>query len=128
MQIFDFVIVGAGSAGCVLAYRLAEKGHSVCVLEAGPRDSNPYIRIPTGFMKTYNNPRLTWSFNHQGTAHTKNRSIPFIQGKLLGGSSAVNGMIYTRGQSSDYDLAEQASPLTPRRACSAEGAASHRLQ
>ena len=104
MQIFDYVIVGAGSAGCVLAYRLAEKGRSVCVLEAGPRDSNPYIRIPTGFMKTYNNPKLTWAFNHQGTEHTNHRSIPFIQGKLLGGSSAVNGMIYSRGQSSDYDL------------------------
>lgn len=104
MQNFDFVIVGAGSAGCVLAYRLAEKGHSVCVLEAGPEDKSPYIRVPAGFMKTYNNPELIWSFSHDGTAHNKGRSIPFIQGKVLGGSSAVNGLIYSRGQAADFNL------------------------
>ena len=104
MQVFDYIIVGAGSAGCVLAYRLSEKGYSVCVLEAGPADSNPYIRIPAGFMKTYNDPALTWSFTHQGTEHTLGRKIPFIQGKVLGGSSAVNGTIYSRGQKADYDL------------------------
>ena len=73
MEQFDFIIVGAGSAGCVLAFRLAEKGHSVCVLEAGPPDSSPYIRIPAGFMKTYTNPALTWNFAYQGTAHIHGR-------------------------------------------------------
>lgn len=104
MQVFDYVIVGAGSAGCVLAYRLAEKGHSVCVLEAGPADSSPYVRIPAGFMKTYVNPALTWALQHEGMAQLPGRKIPFIQGKLLGGSSAVNGLIYSRGQRSDFDL------------------------
>lgn len=103
MEVYDYVIVGAGSAGCVLAYRLAEKGHSVCVLEAGPPDSSPYIRMPAGFMKTYTNPALTWNFTHEGTANTYNRSIPFVQGKTLGGSSALNGTIYSRGQAWDYD-------------------------
>jgi choline dehydrogenase len=104
MESFDYVIVGAGSAGCVLAFRLAEQGCTVCVLEAGPPDTNPYIRVPAGFMKTYDNPALTWSFAHEGTEHTLQRRIPFIQGKLLGGSSAVNGTIYSRGQAADYDL------------------------
>ncbi len=103
MEVFDYVIVGAGSAGCVLAYRLAEKGFSVCVLEAGPSDSSPFIRMPAGFMKTYTNPALTWNFTHQGTSNTFGRSIPFVQGKTLGGSSALNGTIYSRGQAWDYD-------------------------
>ncbi len=103
MQVFDYVIVGAGSAGCVLAYRIAEKGHSVCVLEAGPPDKSPYIRVPAGFMKTYSNPSLTWQFEHAPTPNNAQRTMPFIQGKVLGGSSAVNGTIYSRGQASDYD-------------------------
>ena len=103
MEEFDYVIAGAGSAGCVLAYRLAEKGHSVCVLEAGPPDTNPYIRIPAGFMKTYTNPSLIWQFTHTGTPNTYDRDFPFIQGKVLGGTSALNGTIYSRGQAWDYD-------------------------
>lgn len=102
-ETFDYVIVGAGSAGCVLAYRLSERGHSVCVLEAGPPDSSPYIRMPAGFMKTYNNPKLTWNFTYDGTENTYGRSFPFVQGKTLGGSSALNGTIYSRGQPWDYD-------------------------
>jgi choline dehydrogenase len=103
MESFDFVIAGAGTAGCVLAYRLAEKGHSVCILEAGPPDSNRYIRVPAGFMKTSTDPNLTWQFVHEGTPNTNGRSIPFIQGRTLGGSSALNGMVYSRGQPSDFD-------------------------
>jgi choline dehydrogenase len=104
MNLFDYVIVGAGSAGCILAYRLAAAGHRVCVLEAGPPDRNPYIRLPGGFMKTSTNRRLTWSFAHEGSPQVYGRSIPFIQGKTLGGSSAINGMVFNRGQSSDFDL------------------------
>jgi choline dehydrogenase len=103
MESFDFIIVGAGTAGCVLAHRLAEKGKSVCVLEAGPPDTNRYIRIPAGFMKTSSDPSITWQFVHQGTPNTNDRTIPFIQGRTLGGSSALNGMIYSRGQPSDFD-------------------------
>src|SRR5437870_1378463 len=103
MEVFDYVIVGAGSAGCVLAWRLAERGHSVCVLEAGPPDTNPYIRVPAGFMKTSTDPAITWQFKHQGTPNIHGRTIPFIQGRTLGGSSALNGMIYSRGQPSDFD-------------------------
>jgi choline dehydrogenase len=103
MELFDYVVIGAGSAGCIVAYRLAEAGHSVCVIEAGPSDNNPYIRLPAGFMKTSTDPSVTWRFAHEGTPNTYGRTIPFIQGKTLGGSSAVNGMVYNRGQASDFD-------------------------
>lgn len=103
MEEYDFVIVGAGTAGCVLAYRLGEQGHSVCVIEAGPPDSSPYIRIPAGFMKTYSNPKLTWQLRYQGCSGTNGREIPFTQGKTLGGSSAVNGTVYSRGQAFDFN-------------------------
>lgn len=111
MEVFDYVIVGAGSAGCILAYRLSAAGHSVCVLEAGPPDRNPYIRLPAGFMKTSTDPSVTWRFQHEGTPAIYDRAIPFIQGKTLGGSSAVNGMVYNRGQPSDFDnWARQGNP------------------
>ena len=102
-ETFDFIIVGAGTAGCALAYRLAEAGNSVCVFEAGPPDSNPLIRIPSGIMKTSSNPNLTWRYEFEGSKNTKNRRIPAFFGKTLGGSSAINGMVYNRGQRSDFD-------------------------
>lgn len=103
LESFDFVIVGAGSAACVLAYRLGEAGKSVCVLEAGPPDSNPYIRVPAGFMKTLFDPKVTWQFKHQGSAGTRGRTVNVTQGKTLGGSSSVNGAVYNRGQPADFD-------------------------
>lgn len=105
---FDFVIVGAGSAGCVLALRLAEAGCSVCLLEAGPSDRNPLVQIPAGYVKNIFNPRLTWSFATEPVAGLGGRSVKLPQGRTLGGSSAINGMIYNRGQPEDYDSWAQA--------------------
>lgn len=103
MEVFDFVIVGGGSAASVLANRLTEAGSSVCVLEAGPVDRNPFIRIPAGFVKTLHNPDITWRFDTEGTDWTAGRAIATTQGRTLGGSSSVNGMVFVRGQAEDYE-------------------------
>ncbi len=101
---FDYVIVGAGAAGSVLANRLTEApGTTVCVLEAGPPDRNPWIHIPAGFTKTLFDPSCTWQFKTEPTANTAGRAIATTQGRTLGGSSSVNGMIYNRGQPADLD-------------------------
>lgn len=102
---FDYIVIGAGSAGCVLAARLSEDQQaSVCLLEAGPRDRHPYLHIPGGFIKVLANPKLTWQFDTEPTERTAGRAISFAQGKTLGGSSAVNGLIYNRGQPMDYNV------------------------
>ncbi|MDP3135540.1 MAG: GMC family oxidoreductase N-terminal domain-containing protein [Burkholderiaceae bacterium] len=103
MESFDYIIVGGGTAASVVACRLSERGHSVCVLEAGPEDSNPYIRIPAGFTKTLGDERVTWQMSYEASAGTNGRRIPLVQGKTLGGSSAVNGVVYNRGQAGDFD-------------------------
>lgn len=101
---FDYVIVGAGAAGSVLAARLTEDtGVTVCVLEAGPPDRNPWIHIPAGFIKTMANPDVTWQFRTEPTENTGGRPIATVQGRVLGGSSSINGMIYNRGQPADLD-------------------------
>lgn len=100
---FDHVIVGGGSAGSLVAYRLAEAGRSVCVLEAGPPDRNPFILLPAGFIKTLGNPRLTWQFEMEPSSGTAGRALPIVQGKTLGGSSAINGAVYNRGSPTDFD-------------------------
>lgn len=100
---FDYIVVGAGSAGCVLALRLAEAGHTVCVLEAGPADSSPYIHIPAGYIKNLFNPRLIWDFKSEPNPATANRSLSLTQGRVLGGSGSINGMVYSRGQHADFD-------------------------
>ena len=101
---FDYVIVGAGSAGSLLASRLAQNSSlRICLLEAGPKDTNPFIHIPAGFIKLIFNPNITWGFNTEPGVHINNRSIPALQGKVVGGSASINGMIYVRGQSQDYD-------------------------
>jgi choline dehydrogenase len=103
-DVFDYVIVGAGAAGSVLANRLSEDGTStVCVLEAGPSDWNPYIHIPAGFVKTLFDPSCTWQFKTEPTERTAGRPISTTQGRTLGGSSSINGMIYNRGQPADLD-------------------------
>lgn len=101
---FDYVIVGSGPAGSVLANRLTEDGRTtVCVLEAGPADSHPLIRIPAGFVKLLNSPKLMWRFESEPGAAIGGRRIPVPQGRVVGGSSSINGLAYTRGQAEDFD-------------------------
>ena len=101
---FDFVIVGAGSAGGVLANRLSEDGRfTVCVLEAGPADWDPFIHIPAGFMKTFLNPRINWLYTMEASEWTGGRRILAPRGKTLGGSSSINGHVYNRGQPMDFN-------------------------
>ena len=102
---FDYIIVGAGSAGCVLANRLSANGkYSVCILEAGPPDWNPFIHIPAGFMKTLVNPNVNWLFKSEPSWGTDGRVIDIPRGKTLGGSSSINGMVFNRGQNLDFDV------------------------
>jgi choline dehydrogenase len=100
----DYVIVGAGSAGCVLANRLTEDPATrVVLIEAGGRDWNPLIHIPAGFMKLLDHPSLTWGFKAEADPGTDGRAIPYARGRVLGGSSSINGLIYIRGQPEDFD-------------------------
>jgi choline dehydrogenase len=104
MESFDYVIVGAGSAGSVLANRLSEDERTtVCVLEAGPRDWHPFIHIPAGFMYTLVNPSVNWLYTSEPSEWTGGRRIAAPRGKTLGGSSSINGHIYNRGQRMDFD-------------------------
>lgn len=100
---YDYVIVGAGSVGCVLANRLsAEPSTQVLLIEAGPRDTHPLIHMPRGFAKLFGHPKLVWNYDAKLGAGS-NRSERWIRGRTLGGSSSVNGMVYVRGQPKDYD-------------------------
>ena len=101
---FDYVVVGAGSAGCALAARLSEDGRrTVCLLEAGPRDLNPWIHVPVGYFRTMGNPGTDWRYVTQPDDGLAGRSIPWPRGRVLGGSSSINGLLYVRGQAEDYD-------------------------
>ena len=100
----DYVIVGAGSAGCVLANRLTEDPDTrVILLEAGGKDWNPYIHIPAGYIKLLEHPTLTWGFKADKESGLNGREISYPRGKVLGGSSSINGLIYIRSQPEDYD-------------------------
>src|SRR5262249_40401443 len=104
MSVADYVIVGAGSAGRVLPHRLSEGGqHSLCLREAGPPDWRPYIHIPPGVMKLLNHPTYNWCYQSEPSEWTAGRSIPVPRGKTLGGSSSINGNIFTRGNREDYN-------------------------
>jgi choline dehydrogenase len=101
---FDYVIVGAGSSGCVLANRLsADPAIQVCLLEAGPEDTSPLIHVPLALPALFEHPKLNWRFTSTPQAAAGGRSIYVPRGKVLGGSSAVNGMVYHRGHPADYD-------------------------
>lgn len=104
MADYDYIIVGAGSAGCVLANRLTEDGRSrVLLLEAGPKDSSMWINIPVGFTKLLNSEKYNWNFATDPEPNAAGRSIPIPRGKTLGGSSSINGMLYVRGNPLDYN-------------------------
>lgn len=108
METFDYVIIGAGSAGSVLANRLSDDaGVTVCVLEAGPSDWHPYIHLPAGFIKTFYDKRFNWCYSQEPGPYTAGRAIYAPRGKTLGGSSSINGHIYNRGQARDYDTWSQ---------------------
>ena len=103
-DVFDFVIVGSGPGGCVLADRLTADGRTTaCVLEAGIADRHPMIRVPVGFVRTLYNPIFTWPFVAEPSNAVANRAIKLPQGRVVGGSSSVNGLAYSRGQRRDFD-------------------------
>ena len=103
-ELFDFIVVGAGSSGATLAARLSESGaHRVLLLEAGPPDSNPWIHIPLGFAKTYVDAKVNWKFESAPQPQFNGRRIYVPRGRTLGGTSSINGMVYMRGNHRDYD-------------------------
>ncbi|MEM8644965.1 MAG: GMC family oxidoreductase N-terminal domain-containing protein, partial [Pseudomonadota bacterium] len=101
---YDFIIAGAGSAGCALANRLSANGrHKVLLLEAGGRDNNPWIHVPVGYFKTLHNPDTDWCYVTEPDPGLNGRALDWPRGKTLGGSSSINGLLYIRGQHEDYD-------------------------
>jgi choline dehydrogenase len=100
---FDYIVIGGGTAGSIMTNRLSADGARVCLLEAGPEDYHPLIHIPAGYIKNIYSRKLTWNFVSTATPHTANRTFPLPQGRVLGGSSSINGLNHVRGQRSDYD-------------------------
>jgi len=100
---WDHIVVGAGSAGCVMARRLSDAGRRVLLLEAGKRDTYPWIHIPMGYLYCIGNPRTDWGFRTAPEPALGGRALLYPRGKTLGGCSAINGMLYLRGQAADYD-------------------------
>ncbi|MBX2883395.1 MAG: GMC family oxidoreductase N-terminal domain-containing protein, partial [Granulosicoccus sp.] len=109
---YDYIVIGSGAAGAVVASRLAEQtGASVCVVEAGGDDRHPFVKIPAGFVKNLGNPAKMWQFRSMPGENTGGREVNLPQGKLVGGSTSINGLIYNRGQAADFDAwAAQGNP------------------
>ena len=107
MQEFDYVVVGGGAGGGGIAPPRGGAGGGGCLLEAGPVDRNPFIHMPAGFVKTLFNPAITWQFQTEASEWTGGRKVSTTQGRTMGGSSSVNGMVFVRGQSDDYDVWSQ---------------------
>jgi len=102
--IYDFIVVGGGTAGCALAHRLsASPQHEVLLIEAGGKDDYLWIHVPVGYLYCINNPRTDWMYRTTAEPGLHGRSLLYPRGKVLGGCSSINGMIYMRGQASDYD-------------------------
>lgn len=99
----DYVVVGAGSAGCVVSARLSEDGARVVLLEAGPRDWHPMIHIPAGALHLRANPLVNWNYYTDPEPGIGNRALHWPRGRVLGGTSSINGMLYVRGNPADYD-------------------------
>ncbi|RYI79906.1 MAG: FAD-binding protein, partial [Acetobacteraceae bacterium] len=99
----DYLVIGAGSAGCVVASRLSETGARVTLLEAGPSDWYPWIHIPAGMLKLIYNPRVNWNYLTEPEQGSGDRAIRWPRGRVLGGSSSINGMLYVRGNPADFD-------------------------
>ena len=100
----DYIVIGAGSAGCVVASRLSETGARVVLLEAGPTDWLPWIHIPAGVLKMLYNPLVNWNYASEPEPGSGNRAIHWPRGRVLGGSSSINGMLYVRGNPADFDM------------------------
>ena len=104
LDTYDYLIVGAGPAGCLLANRLsADPANRVLLLEAGGPDNYPWIHIPVGYLYCIGNPRTDWCFDTDEVPGLNGRSLKYPRGKVLGGCSSINCMIYMRGQARDYD-------------------------
>jgi choline dehydrogenase len=103
-ETFDYIVAGAGSAGCVIAARLSENPkHRVLLLEAGPKDTSPWIHMPMGYAKLFAHPKLNWMYESEPEPELNNRTMYQPRGKVLGGTSSINGMVYMRGNPADYD-------------------------
>ena len=127
----DYVIVGAGSAGCVLAERLSAGGAGVVLLEAGGKDTNPLIHVPAGVLKLITHPVVNWNYYTEPDEKTGNRAFHCPRGKVLGGSSSINGMLFIRGNAADFDGwaqmgARPAGPMTTSKGISRASSATGR--